>query len=508
MTLQSLRKLRTTLRKTYFNNNNTCQTLSNGLLSLAILFGASSAVSFLTMDQANAQSWQGRNAQQTTAQAAPAQTAPAPSAANGYVEPVVMPISMDRTTVKTAEYNQTAGEGYGIQLVGYSASVAPQPTNKSLKWSAPNQNAQVYRAARQPQTMNPADNGYVQQVSGEALSDPFGDRRSGPRRGAAYGTGVPTAPTAPVTMPAPGAAPEFENPPTLPNNAPSVPGTTDLSAPNLSELNGTSDALAPVEPAPMGDVPALDTAAPSLDAGIPSEPEAPALQPINPGEPSAPNLEGLDAPAPTALENGSNGAESMPTENVPAVNPSRSSQNSAGSQLGRPNQNLLNTFRVPGTTDDNLARARKMEENCPPVSSLKPIGKISNDITPTPGEFPNECTLGDDVFAGRNFAPIRYTWTAPNTCNNPLYFEDENLERYGHSWGPIMQPIMSAGHFALTVPCLPWLMAIDPPNECVYTLGYYRPGNCAPYMFDPLPYSVRAAFVEGGIATALVFLIP
>ena len=60
----------------------------------------------------------------------------------------------------------------------------------------------------------------------------------------------------------------------------------------------------------------------------------------------------------------------------------------------------------------------------------------------------------------------------------------------------------------LTVPALPWLMAIDPPNECQYVLGYYRPGECAPYVIDPIPYSVRAAVVEGGVATALIFLIP
>ena len=51
-------------------------------------------------------------------------------------------------------------------------------------------------------------------------------------------------------------------------------------------------------------------------------------------------------------------------------------------------------------------------------------------------------------------------------------------------------------------------MAIDPPNECQYVLGYYRPGECAPYVLDPIPFSVRAAVVEGGIATALIFLIP
>ena len=33
----------------------------------------------------------------------------------------------------------------------------------------------------------------------------------------------------------------------------------------------------------------------------------------------------------------------------------------------------------------------------------------------------------------------------------------------------------------------------------MYTLGYYRPGSCAPYMLDPLPISVRAGLMEAGV---------
>jgi hypothetical protein len=48
-------------------------------------------------------------------------------------------------------------------------------------------------------------------------------------------------------------------------------------------------------------------------------------------------------------------------------------------------------------------------------------------------------------------------------------------------------------------------MGLRPPNECVYTLGYYRPGNCAPYMFEPFPLSVRAAAAEAAGITAFAF---
>ena len=51
-------------------------------------------------------------------------------------------------------------------------------------------------------------------------------------------------------------------------------------------------------------------------------------------------------------------------------------------------------------------------------------------------------------------------------------------------------------------------MGVEPPGECIYTLGYYRPGSCAPYMLDPFPLSVRGALFEGAVATGLVFILP
>jgi hypothetical protein len=124
-------------------------------------------------------------------------------------------------------------------------------------------------------------------------------------------------------------------------------------------------------------------------------------------------------------------------------------------------------------------------------------------------DFPCDCRLGRDYdapqFAGRNFAPTLFTWKASGTCHKPLYFEDVELERYGHSWNPIVEPFVSAGHFFVSVPLLPYNMGLRPPNECVYTLGYYRPGNCAPYMFEPFPLSVRAAAAEAAGITAFAF---
>lgn len=124
-------------------------------------------------------------------------------------------------------------------------------------------------------------------------------------------------------------------------------------------------------------------------------------------------------------------------------------------------------------------------------------------------DFPCDCKIGRDFeapqFAGRNFCPTLFTWKATGTCHKPLYFEDVQLERYGHSWNPVVQPFVSAAHFFVSVPLLPYKMGLTPPNECIYTLGYYRPGSCAPYMFEPIPLSVRAAAYQAVGATAFAF---
>lgn len=121
-------------------------------------------------------------------------------------------------------------------------------------------------------------------------------------------------------------------------------------------------------------------------------------------------------------------------------------------------------------------------------------------------DYPCECKLGMNArFEGRNWSPTTFTWKATGTCFKPLYFQDVQLERYGHSWNPVVQPFASAAHFFISVPLLPYKMGLNPPNECVYTLGYYRPGSCAPYMIEPIPLSMRAMAYEALGATAFAF---
>lgn len=140
------------------------------------------------------------------------------------------------------------------------------------------------------------------------------------------------------------------------------------------------------------------------------------------------------------------------------------------------------------------------------------ITEISLDIRVTGREgreYPFECSLDDgSVYAGRNWPQVTYQWKAAANCHKPLYFEQHHLERYGHSWGPCVQPIVSGAHFFTRLPVLPYCMGLTPPNECIYPLGYYRPGNCAPYMVDPIPFTWRAAMFQAGATVGVGAVLP
>jgi hypothetical protein len=123
-------------------------------------------------------------------------------------------------------------------------------------------------------------------------------------------------------------------------------------------------------------------------------------------------------------------------------------------------------------------------------------------------ELPAECGLGGLRDVSREWMPSTFAWTASALCHKPLYFEEVQLERYGHTAGPFRQPFISGAHFFLNIAALPYNMAINPPHECQYALGYYRPGSCAPWMIPPIPLSLRGAAAETAAVLGGVFLIP
>lgn len=202
-------------------------------------------------------------------------------------------------------------------------------------------------------------------------------------------------------------------------------------------------------------------------------------------EQRAPGTPGkLDAPDESLLEQMR--AEQAPPEEMPSRN--------YDEELGLP-------------SDEELAQNPAIQtDKCPAPRDLKPISEITNQIAAEPGIFPQECTLGDEPFQPRNFAMKTYTWKASALCHKPLYFEQPGVERYGHTFGPFLQPVVSSGHFFASVLMLPYKMGLEPPWECVYPLGFYRPGSCAPYTVGPVPISLRGIMNQAGATLGFVYV--
>ena len=148
------------------------------------------------------------------------------------------------------------------------------------------------------------------------------------------------------------------------------------------------------------------------------------------------------------------------------------------------------------------------KDECSDPHTLSSIRDISYKISIEPGETPQSCPLPDEIYNRTPPTPIVFTWKASALCHKPLYFEDVQLERYGHTLCPLLQPALSGVRFWLTIPMLPYFMGTYPPNECVYDLGYYRPGSCAPSMIQPLPISARGGLIEAGAVVGAAALMP
>lgn len=122
--------------------------------------------------------------------------------------------------------------------------------------------------------------------------------------------------------------------------------------------------------------------------------------------------------------------------------------------------------------------------------------------------LPQECLIEQAAYEPRSWQHSKVTWKASNLCHKPLYFEEVNLERYGHTAGPFAQPLISSAHFFVNIAVLPYKMGVHAPSECQYTLGYYRPGNCAPWIVPPVPISLRGGLYQAAAMTGAFWLIP
>ncbi len=149
----------------------------------------------------------------------------------------------------------------------------------------------------------------------------------------------------------------------------------------------------------------------------------------------------------------------------------------------------------------------------PTLDQDRPIGALSTSIAPTTGKLPVNLAMekfhGDyPAWLPREWNEVTYFWDAPDLCYGPLRYEEANLERFGYTHCPIVQPAMSAAHFFCATLALPYSMAMRPHHECIYSLGHYRPGSPVPYRKIWPEWNPLAASVEVGTIAGLILLIP
>jgi hypothetical protein len=163
---------------------------------------------------------------------------------------------------------------------------------------------------------------------------------------------------------------------------------------------------------------------------------------------------------------------------------------------------------VPKTPPPAQRSALDEGYECPSPSTLKKIDQILPAIAVT-GDLPTECTLGNEMFVDRNYCELTYQWKASSLCSKPLYFEDEQLERYGRLRHPLVQPVVSGARFFADCAVVPYKMGVDRPRDCVYALGYYRPGTCVPgFRKAVFPLDADGVVLEALFVGSMIALIP
>lgn len=228
---------------------------------------------------------------------------------------------------------------------------------------------------------------------------------------------------------------------------------------------------------------------PTAPLAVPQQPMTqPGFPEVNTDVPAAPAPMPTGFGSPARSDSRSTSGATTAIQDVPAATP------------------LSDAFKLPATQGKGT-----LEKPCPADIGIRSIKEIDINIRPVLTEdkkLPRECPLVHQDYQNRHFSLTCYRWKAAALCTKGAYFQDVHTERYGHSVCPAIQPVISGARFLADVVVLPYKMGLETPNECVYTLGYYRVGNCAPHMLDPIPLSLRGAVYQTGAVVGAAYLIP
>ena len=173
------------------------------------------------------------------------------------------------------------------------------------------------------------------------------------------------------------------------------------------------------------------------------------------------------------------------------------SRRGAGNFVLPQQQNTGRQYAAAKQTDDSLLDRL-------PVSNLHagivfdPLSQANSRGT-VDDYYLNSRSYGDDLRATTSVTTK--TWRSPNMRHRPLYFEETNLERFGHTH-PRLQPLISGAHFFTSVAFLPYKTGVTPASTCQYPIGYNRPGDCVPTVREQHPFNPRAAFRQAAVVVS------
>lgn len=142
----------------------------------------------------------------------------------------------------------------------------------------------------------------------------------------------------------------------------------------------------------------------------------------------------------------------------------------------------------------------------------RPFTSIALDRELPAGTNPED--LSRELFIPQDQAPEElpviyyFAWVAPEVWYKSLYFDDVQLERYGQTRCPPLQPVLSGAHFFGTLAFMPYKMGLSGPFEMTTNYGYYRPGSPTPCVGRRVPWEWDAALLQAGFIVGGVFFIP
>ncbi len=251
------------------------------------------------------------------------------------------------------------------------------------------------------------------------------------------------------------------------------------------------------------------------------QPEPPAADPtpivppiVEPAAPTAPTLQ-VDAPMPMPMVDPPVAPLAQPMS-PPAVSPSDSAPsapqplpslaNDRGRLTGKPDsffESLTPEDRellYDGKLPDQFGIGRTFDYEIDGKEVTPPTNIAAKVFSQEPVEdFPNGYH--------RDWYPMVAMWEAPALYHRPLYFEEVNLERYGHTHKHL-QPVFSAAHFFGNTLALPYKMGAYPPCERIYTLGHYRPGDCNPHDIHTTPFTWKGVIYTGAVYSGVGAAFP